>query len=161
VKLEGSCACGSVIFVVESETPYPYRYCYCKRCRKTQGGMGAQVSVLAKADTLVLHGEENVSVFEIKSGSGPNAPPSDTRLYFCAKCGSHLYMTRAATPSEVYLSASAVDTPLPVPPELYHVNIGEAAAWIHVPNGTDHIHFNELDDETARDWHRRHGLAGG
>ena len=160
MKLEGSCACGDVMFVVESQTPYPYRYCYCKRCRKTQGGIGAQVSVLAVADTLVIQGREHISVFEIKSAPEPNAPATDISLHFCKGCGSHLFMTQALWPDDVYLSASAVDTPLPIPPEIYHVNVGEAAAWINVPAGAGHIHFEELERESPIEWHRRHGLCG-
>jgi hypothetical protein len=50
VKLNGSCHCKAVRFSLESETPYPYMHCYCSICRKTAGGGGFAVNIMAIID---------------------------------------------------------------------------------------------------------------
>ncbi len=49
MKLEGSCHCGAVTFRVNSKTPYPYNWCYCSICRKTAGGGGYAINIMAEA----------------------------------------------------------------------------------------------------------------
>ena len=57
MRLEGSCHCGAVQFSMESRTPYPYMRCYCSICRKTGGGGGYAINLMAAADTLQVKGE--------------------------------------------------------------------------------------------------------
>ena len=149
MQLAGSCFCGAVRFTVETRTPYPYRRCYCVRCRKTAGGTGAAANVLAQASTLRVDGLDAMTEF---------AAPDATRTRFCATCGSALYLTLDAAPDFVYPFASAIDTPLPEPPERVHVFTAEAPAWARPPSSPDDYGVERNTRESVTDWHRRHGL---
>jgi hypothetical protein len=149
MQLSGSCFCGAVHFTVETRTPYPYRRCYCKRCRKTAGGTGAAANVLAQASTLAIEGAEALTEY---------AAPDTTRTRFCAQCGSALYLTIDAAPDFVYPFASAIDTPLPEPPERVHVFTIEAPAWARPPQGAEDLAVERNTHESIDAWHRRHRL---
>ena len=149
MQLAGSCFCGAVSFSVESTTPYPYRRCYCARCRKTAGGTGAAANVLAQSSTLRVEGVEHLTEF---------AAADTTRTRFCSRCGSAMYLTIDAAPDFVYPFASAVDTPLPEPPERVHVFTSEAPAWARPPSGRDDLTVERNTNESIEGWHRRKGL---
>jgi hypothetical protein len=151
MQLAGSCFCGAVRFMVETGTPYPYRRCYCARCRKTAGGTGAAANILAQASTLAVDGADALTEY---------AAPDTTRTRFCSLCGSALYLTIDAAPDFVYPFASAVDTPLPEPPERVHVFTAEAPAWARPPVSPDDYTTERNTRESIADWHRRHGLSG-
>ena len=152
MQLAGSCFCGAVRFTVETTTPYPYRRCYCTRCRKTAGGTGAAANILAQASTLHVDGADAMTEF---------AAPDTTRTRFCSVCGSAVYLTIDAAPDFVYPFASAVDTPLPEPPERVHVFTIEAPAWAKPPPSPDDYTTERNTRESVADWHRRHGLTEG
>lgn len=149
MKLAGSCFCGAVRFTVESRTPHPYRRCYCARCRKTAGGTGAAANVLAQASTLRVEGAEALTEF---------AAPDTTRTRFCSRCGSAMYLTIDAAPDFVYPFASAIDTPLPEPPERVHVFTAEAPAWARPPSTPSDLTVERNTRESIEEWHRRHRL---
>lgn len=150
MQLAGSCFCGAVHFTVESRTPYPYRRCYCARCRKTAGGTGAAANVLAQASTLRVEGADALTEFPA---------PDTTRTRFCSRCGSAMYLTIDAAPDFVYPFASAIDTPLPEPPERVHVFTVEAPAWARPPSTRDDLTVERNTRESIDEWHRRHDLA--
>ena len=150
MRLEGSCECGGVRFTVASRTPYPYRICSCRRCRKTAGSIGAAANVLAEADTLRITGELTPTRYE--------HPDEPVVLSFCARCGSPLLLEIPAFPQWVYPFASAVDTPLPRPPEFVFVRTGERPPWSPQIGSSTDPHFETNTDESMVDWHRRLGL---
>lgn len=152
MQLAGSCFCGAVRFTVESSTPYPYRRCYCARCRKTAGGTGAAANVLAQASTLAVAGSEVLTEF---------AAPDTTRARFCSRCGSALYLTIDSVMDFVYPFASAIDTPLPDPPERVHVFTSEAPDWARPPTGPSDHSVDRTTNESIEGWHRRHRLHEG
>lgn len=149
MQLAGSCFCGAVSLTVETTTPYPYRRCYCARCRKTAGGTGAAANVLAQSSTLRVEGGEHLTEF---------AAADTTRTRFCSRCGSAMYLTIDAAPDFVYPFASAIDTPLPEPPERVHVFTSEAPAWARPPSGRDDLTVERNTNESIEGWHRRKGL---
>ena len=150
MQLAGSCFCGAVRFTVDSRTPYPYRRCYCARCRKTAGGTGAAANLLAQASTLNVEGADALTEF---------AAPDTTRTRFCSRCGSAVYLTIDAAPDYVYPFASAIDTPLPEPPERVHVLTAEAPAWATPPTSAQDLVVERNTRESIDEWHRRHRLA--
>lgn len=150
MQLAGSCFCGSVTFTVKTRTPYPYRRCYCARCRKTAGGTGAAANILAQASTLSVEGADALTEY---------AAPDTTRTRFCARCGSAVYLTIDAAPDFVYPFASAVDTPLPEPPERVHVFSVEAPAWARPPTSPRDLVVERNTNESIDGWHRRQLLA--
>lgn len=153
--LEGSCHCGAVSFSVEAYAPAPFAHCYCSICRKTAGAGGSAVNLGAWADSLKVDGEWYLSVYRARLENGEKSP---AKRHFCSRCGSPLWVFDPRWPELVHPHASAVDTPLPEPPERVHLMLGSKASWVSVPEGEGHRHFDELPDESLEEWHRRHGL---
>jgi hypothetical protein len=135
LRLEGLCHCGRMTFVVESKTRYPYRRCYCVRCRKTNGGSGYVINMTGETDTLQVEGWEHLRLYQ----------PADEPLqsYFCVCCSHHLYILLSDWPQWVYPFASATDASLLSPPEVFHVLLDEAAAWVEVADGENH-HLDKI-----------------
>ena len=165
MRLEGSCQCRAVRFAVESRTPYPFMWCYCSICRKTAGGGGYAINIMAEAATLEVEGEGNISVYRARlaqTGEGgedsDSAELSPTRRRFCRRCGSALWGADPRWPDWVYPFASAIDTPLPVPPERVHLMLDFAAPWVEVPKADRDSHFGKYPDVSVEDWHRRRDL---
>jgi len=158
--LEGSCHCGAVRFSVESSTPYPYMRCYCSICRKTAGGGGYAINIMGDAATLKVEGEEHINVYQaILPDEDGMEKPSEARRHFCRECGSCLYLFDPRWAEWVYPFASAIDTPLPKPPETAHIMLEFAAAWSQASRGPRDVHFPGYPDEAIVDWHARHGLT--
>ena len=159
--IHGSCHCGKVRFSATSHTPYPYMHCYCSICRKTAGGGGYAINIMAEASSLQVEGEENIAVYQAQI-SKPNDPEktkvSPARRHFCRTCGSALWISDPLWPQWVYPFASAIDTPLPTPPEHVHIMMDFAAPWCEIPEGTSESHFPQYPDEAIIDWHQHHGL---
>jgi len=161
--LEGSCHCGSVRFRVLSDTYYPYQACYCSICRKTAGGGGYAINLGADANTLEVEGGENLSFYQAKlydRGGPDGVPASEAGRFFCRFCGSALWLFSPGHPDLVHPHASAIDTPLPKPPERVRLMLNHAAPWCEIPTGGGEKHFPEYPEESLEEWHRRHGLIG-
>jgi hypothetical protein len=164
MKLEGSCHCGEVRFSLEAQSPYPFLRCYCSICRKTAGGGGYAVNLGGDAKTLRVSGRKAVKVYRVKAertGSGGKGL-SSARRHFCSLCGSALWLFDPTWPDLVHPFASAIDTPLPVPPEYSHMMLDFKANWVEVPGGKRHTQkFPVYPDESLAGWHARHGLLPG
>lgn len=164
MQLEGSCHCKSVRFRVDAPEPYPFVRCYCSICRETAGGGGYAVNLGARNDTLEIEGGENLRVYNARlydEGEDDEAPASEAERNFCGHCGSFLWLFSPGYPELVHPFASAIDTPLPKPPERFHIMLDYAASWVEIPDGPNEKHFPRYPDESLEDWHRRHGLLGG
>ena len=160
MKLKGSCHCGAVRFSVESHTPYPYMRCYCSICRKTAGGGGYAINIMGDATTLKVRGAKNVAVYRarIAEGGAKRKTLSQARRHFCAKCASALWAFDPRWKEWVYPFASAIDTPLPKPPQQVELMLDYAAPWADVPRGRGHTHFREYPKESIAGWHKKRGL---
>jgi hypothetical protein len=161
VLLEGSCHCKSVRFRVDSPSPYPYLICYCTICRKTAGGGGYAINLGARAETLEVEGKENLSVYQARmwdreGADGVEISPGERS--FCKLCGSALWVYDPRWPELVHPFASAIDTPLPKPPEKVRMMLNYVAPWCEIPQNQNERHFSEFPDESLEGWHRRHGL---
>jgi hypothetical protein len=159
--LEGSCHCGVLKFRVISPSPYPYLACYCSICRKTAGGGGYAINLGALSETLEVEGEENLSVYQarMEAADDPSRTEiSPARRNFCRVCGSALWLFDPGWPKLIHPFASAIDTPLPKPPEKVRIMLDYAAPWCEIPRDGNERHFPEFPDESLEEWHRRHGL---
>jgi hypothetical protein len=58
----------------------------------------------------------------------------------------------------VHPFASAIDTPLPEPPERVHILLDSKANWVEVPTGPHETHFDHYPELSIEDWHKSHGL---
>jgi hypothetical protein len=153
--LEGSCHCGAVKFSVESNTPYPYMRCYCSICRKTAGGGGYAINLMGWWKTMKIEGKDNLGVYRARMSGGGK---STGRRHFCRHCGSALWLYDPTWPDLVHPHASAIDTPLPVPPERVHIMLDSKASWVQIPKGRKEVRFSEYPEDSIEGWHDRHGL---
>src|SRR3712207_715227 len=132
MRLDGSCHCGAVRFSVASPHPYPFNLCYCSICRKTAGGGGYAINLSGRNDTLTVAGREHIAVYQAAIRNPEDAAPqvSEGRRYFCRICGSALWLWDPRWPELVHPFASAIDTPLPAPPERTHLMLDFKADWV-------------------------------
>lgn len=161
MEINGSCCCRKITFSAISQTPYPYMRCYCSICRKTAGGGGYAINIMALADTLQVTGEKHLAFHQARVEDEAHAGKfkvSSGKRYFCRHCGSALWAADPQWPDWIYPFASAIDTPLPRPPEVVHIMLDFAAPWVVVPRGEGHRHFPRYPEESIEDWHKRHGL---
>jgi hypothetical protein len=152
--LKGSCHCGAVRFSVEAYAPVPYLRCYCSICRKTAGGGGYAINLGAKSGTLRVEGEDAVTVFHARIDGEES--PAERR--FCARCGSALWVSDPRWPDLVHPFASAIDTPLPMPPESEHMMLGSKPSWVLVDARKKERRYDDYPQDSLEEWHRRHGL---
>src|SRR4029453_13626441 len=116
---------------------------------------------MGEAKSLSVRGKKNVTVFRarIRAKNDARSTLSPGRRHFCAKCGSALWVWDPRWADSVYPFASAIDTPLPKPPEEQEIMLDFAAPWSEIPKGPAHTHFREYPDEGIADWHAKRGLT--
>jgi hypothetical protein len=161
MRLEGSCHCGAVKFRLDSPHPYPFNLCYCSICRKTAGGGGYAINLGARAETLAIEGEAEIATYHARledEETGERYPSRGERK-FCRRCGSALWVFDPEWPELIHPFASAIDTPLPVPPERTHLMLGSKAPWVVVRADPKDRCFDGYPDESIAAWHERLGLA--
>ncbi len=156
MRLEGSCHCGAIRFSIEAYAPVPYLRCYCSICRKTAGGGGFAINLGAHADTLEVEDAEHISVFHATVDGRESS--GERRL--CARCGSALWVWDPGWPDLVHPFASAIDTPLPEPPEQVHMLLASTANWVRVDAKKGEAQLDGYPSESLEEWHRKHGLVG-
>ncbi|MCR9125768.1 MAG: GFA family protein [Rhodobacteraceae bacterium] len=155
MPLTGSCDCRAVRFTCASHTPYPYMRCYCNACRKTAGGGGFAINIMARADSLEVTGRARMSAYGIVAERGAEGP---ARRSFCTDCGSYLWNFDPTWPDLLHPFASAIDTPLPVPPERSHIMLAYRAAWCAPEIREGDSAFSLYPDQSIEDWHRTRNL---
>ncbi len=161
MKLEGACHCRAVTFSCRSAAPYPYQRCYCSICRKTAGAGGYAINIMAAADSLRVTGKRHLKVYRARLGDRADADAhgrSPGQRHFCGECGSPLWLFDPRWPELVHPFASAIDTPLPVPPERVHMMLDFAPAWCEPDLRPQDARFGGYPEESIEEWHRRHGL---
>lgn len=143
--LKRSCHCGAVSLSLHRDMPCPYQRCYCSICRKTQGGGGCAVNIGGDFRTLKIKGADNISVYHarLRQRGQQRAHVSTAARYFCRCCGSALWLYDLAWPKLVHPLASAIDTPLPVPPDPTHLMLDFKAPWVEINVGRDDRQYRE------------------
>ena len=161
MRLEGSCHCRAVRFALDSSHPYPFNLCYCSICRKTSGGGGFAINLSGAHDTLQVEGREHLRVYQASIQREGDAEPkqSPAQRHFCGACGSPLWLWDPRWPELVHPLASAIDTPLPVPPERTHLLEGSKAPWVVVRADPQDQRFDGYPRESIAQWHERLGLV--
>ena len=155
MKLQGSCHCQAVRFSVEAGAPVPFMHCYCSICRKTAGGGGYAINLGADRASLQVQGSEYLSVYRARMDDGST---SSGERNFCSRCGSALWLYDPRWPELVHPHASAIDTPLPHPPERVHMMLGSRANWAEPCLHPGDLRFDAYPQESLAEWHARHGL---
>ena len=146
-------------FSLEANSPVPFMHCHCTICRKTAGGVGYAINLGGAAPTLKVRGEKHLGRYHaILREPGKRAKRSKAERRFCVKCGSALWLWDPRWPELVHPHASAIDTPLPKPPEVVEAGLDFAAPWVDVPKGKGHVACGEWPSESLEAWHKRHRL---
>jgi hypothetical protein len=157
ILLEGSCQCGKVRFSVESETPVPFLFCFCSICRKTGGGPFG-CNIMGIRDTLTVRGRRSLRAYHARVRErGRRTMISRAQRWFCAACGSHLYLTDARWPAGVWPNVAAIDTPLPVPAHPISMMTRFRPAWVPrwmLAHGEVHPRYAGV---SIAGWHEREG----
>jgi hypothetical protein len=68
----------------------------------------------------------------MKDEGDKRAHRSTAERHFCSQCGSGLWLFSPEWPELIHPFASAIDTPLPVPPQHTHLMLGSKAPWVEV-----------------------------
>ena len=155
MKLAGACHCGKVKFELECRHPFPFNLCYCSICRKTAGGGGYAINLGGDAASMQVAGEAYVTVYRATLDDG-SVSPAERR--FCRACGTALWVWDPRWPELIHPFASAVDTPLPIPPERTHLMLGSKAEWVEVVPAAHDRCCDEYPEESIAEWHQRLGL---
>lgn len=155
MKVTGSCHCKAVRFSVDAGEPYPFMLCYCSICRKTAGAGGYAINLGASNTTLQVEGKDHLSVYRARM---PDGRQSSAERNFCKLCGSALWVYDPSWPDLVHPHASAIDSPLPVPPDRVHIMLGSKASWVEPAVGPNDKCFDEYPDMSLAQWHERHQL---
>lgn len=154
--LKGSCHCGSVRFSVRTHTPVPYMACYCSICRKTAGGGGFAINLMAEAASLKVEGRAHLGVYRARLS--PRARTrSPGQRHFCKRCASALWVADPRWPENVYPFASAIDTPLPRPRKREHIMLEAKPDWVLPDVRAGDRRFRGYPTDGILEWHRRHG----
>ena len=156
MRLSGSCHCNKVKFSVESAQPVPFMRCYCSICRKTAGAGGYAINLGADAHSMKVTGKRYLGIYRARV----QGRTSEARRYFCVRCGSALWVWDPRWPELVHPHASAIDTPLPRPPENVHLMLGSKAPWVKVEGQPDDARFDDYPDQSLAEWHAAKGLQG-
>jgi len=157
MELKGSCHCQAVRFRLTSNEPVPYMRCYCSICRKTNGAGGYGINLGGDYRSLVVEGEENISVYraQVPDEEGVTKASYCERR-FCSRCGSGLWVYSPEWPELVHPFASAIDSELPAAPEHTHILLDSKASWVPLHAADSDLTFAGYPDESLADWHRRH-----
>ncbi len=94
----------------------------------------------------------------LSDADGKKSKLSPARRHFCKHCGSALWLWDPRWPDLVHPFASAIDTPLPEPPERTHLMLGSKASWVRPCLGPSDKQFDEYPEESIAEWHQRLGL---
>ena len=157
IALEGACRCGAVRFTLDSHTPHPYQRCYCSICRKTAGGGGYAINIMGTAASLAVTGRPAIYRATLRADDGSCRTSSGQR-HFCPACASALWLADPEWPALVHPFASAIDTPLPVPPSATHLMLLYKPAWVVPQIAEGDAVFDEYPAESIEAWHRSRGL---
>ena len=137
MRLTEAATAARVRFRVESHTPYPYMRCYCSICRKTQGGGGYAINIMG--DAADARGQRRASTSRLsrahpEHGDDAQAPVAGAAAFLRA-CASALWVSDPRWAQWVYPFASAIDTPLPKPPEEVELMLNYAPKWARRSQG--------------------------
>ena len=136
--------------------------CHCSICRKTAGSGGYGINLGGDYRTMKVKGAKNLGVYRaLLREPGRRTTRSPARRHFCLRCGSPLWLWDPRWPELVHPHASAIDTPLPRPPEVIDAALDYAASWAKPPPMPGHTRHGRWPAESLEEWHRRHGLLGG
>ena len=99
----GGCACGAIRYETTS-TPIFQNHCQCRDCQKRSGtGHGSYLTFAQRADMTITG---DAKIWRVAGDSG-----NDKLHAFCPNCGTPVYLTFAAMPDLIAVTATSLDYP--------------------------------------------------
>ena len=109
-------------------------------------------------DTLEVTGKRSLRAYHARIREPRKATVvSDAERWFCAECGTHLYLTDARWPKGVWPNVAAIDTPLPAPEGPIAIMTRFKPTWVPgwmFEHGVTYARYPEL---SIAAWHEREG----
>lgn len=114
---QGRCHCGAISYSFQGGVRHS-SVCHCEDCRRCAGATGVAWIGVTADDFAIEQGEPE----EYRSSS-------DTRRYFCPRCGTGLwYINQDVSPGMIDIQTATLDDPEEFPPDK-HVQMAEALSW--------------------------------
>ena len=107
-----------------------------------------------------MEGREHTRIYRAMT-EGDNGVPQMSPLerHFCENCSSNLWVWDSRWPELLHPFASAIDTPLPYPPERTHLMLGSKADWVPVLATPEDKQFDEYPEQSIAEWQEHHDLS--
>lgn len=105
----GRCACGQVTLEISGE-PIQTRQCWCRQCQQIAAG-GPTHNAIFRTEDVAISGELASAGYTAASGN-------TLALWFCPRCGSHIYGQSSARPQFRTVRFGAIDEPHGLRPQL-------------------------------------------
>src|SRR5690606_27505300 len=115
-------------------------------CRKQDGGGGYAINIMGDARTLKVEGEDAIGVYHAEIDDDAGRWTSSGQRKFCTRCGAALWIYDDEWPELIHPFASAIDTPLPVPPSNVHLMLDFKAPWVVVQQGPEDQLFDRYPE---------------
>ncbi len=125
--LNGSCACGRVLYELRGSLLGPVTYCHCWRCRKHSGSSFGTTAGVKAGDLVFTQGEELLSSWESSPG---------TYRYFASCCGSPLYKREGDDAPFLGFRLGTLDSDPGVKAAM-HFMTGSQAPWVERSDDLD------------------------
>lgn len=117
-KATGSCNCGAVTFSIGVPITDVY-ICHCSICRKSTGGTGIAVTVVANSSFTWLSGQADICCW--------HKPNHDWLKQFCQHCGSPL--PGANDSDRTFIPVGLLDNGIETLSVKHHIWVDSKANW--------------------------------
>lgn len=146
---EGGCLCGGIRYAALAK-PMRVTVCHCRFCQRATGSAYMVEPIFSKQDFVLSKGDPRL--FDLRSaGSGKTI-----HIYFCAECGTKLWLSLERFPDVVGVYAGTFDDPgwFPVEPaSARHIFLGVARHDTVIPGGfptyIEHVMDNDGTPQEA------------
>jgi hypothetical protein len=134
MKLDGGCSCGSVRYTLTAP-PLIVHACHCRDCQRITGSAFV-VNIWIEREFVELKSGE------LKSHRLPTGSGKSQDVFFCGRCGTHVWSKYQASPGDtVMVRVGTLDDPAAVKPDV-HIYTRSKMPWVAL--STDVPSFEEF-----------------
>lgn len=125
MEYKGGCHCGAVRYHCTNDPELTF-YCHCRDCQRTTGSPYSMELMVAD-DGFEIEGP--LSSYVVTGDSG-----KPVTRWFCAGCGSGIYLDSEADQGYVFLKVGSLDDASWVKPEM-HIYTAARQPWVKIADG--------------------------